>query len=679
MKFRFSFRLIFSIIVLLFLIIGGSLPASPALAAPPPVRAGVFEETPCSVDMLKLEEASGTVTCGTLTVPEKHSNLDGPTIQLGVVIIHSVSDAPASDPLVLLQGGPGGSTIDTYAMPMLGQIDIRAERDIILFDQRGTMHSQPFLFCPESLVYTQETLDKDLSAEEDVARSVDAELACRDRLRSEGVDLSAFNSLENAADIESLRLALGYERINLYGVSYGTLLTQHFMRQFPHSLRSVILDAVVPTQTNFITQIPHTMDRAYKNLFRACAEDPECSANYPDLERVFFSLVAELNQKPLHIPLTDPETNRAYQWRFDGDDLIETIFQLLYSTEILPALPMLIYDIKAGQTDFLSSIMPLLIFDRTMSDGMYNSVMCAEDSDFSAADMAVGGVRTEFVGNNLIYAEAFKSLCRQWGAPDLGAEVDAPVTSAVPSLVLSGQFDPITPPDFGSAVAQNLPNSYAYTFPNTGHGAFLSSQCADQIILDFLDSPTSTPDATCIEQESGVPFILAKDILTTPAMNKVLGLFDGRYWMGAVVLGLSLMFLLSVFVVWPLAWLIRTLMDRPPVNRPPWGWAALLLVLTVGAIGVLFLTGLTALIITVAFVNENEMFLLIGAPRAWGPLFALPILAAGATLGVLIFALLSWRGGYWSIWRRLYYSLLALSALSLSVVFFNWGVMSELW
>ncbi|HEY84961.1 MAG TPA: alpha/beta fold hydrolase [Chloroflexi bacterium] len=662
----------FTILLLLLFIF-----SAPVAADSPPVKAGVFEEVPCSISTLKLEERSGGVTCGTLTVPEKHSAPNGPAIQLGVVIIHSFSDALAPDPLIMLQGGPGGSTIDTYALPMLGQTNIRVQRDIILFDQRGTMHSEPFLACPESLAYTQETLDKDLSLEEDIAGSVDAELACRDRLRSENIDLSAYNSLENAADIEALRLALGFEQINLYGVSYGALLAQHFMRRFPDSARSVILDAVVPTQTNFITQIPYTMDRAYKALFSACADDPQCNTNYPDLEQVFFELAAKLDQDPLRVPLTDPETNRRYQWHFDGNDLTETVFQLLYSSEILPALPMLIYDLKDGRSDFLSTILPLLIFDRTMSNGMYDSVMCAEDSDFSLADMAVGGARTEFVDSNLIQADAFKSLCQQWGVPDLGAEIDAPVTGKVPTLLLSGHFDPITPPEFGEMVAKNLSRSYAYTFPNTGHGAFLSSHCAENIVLDFLDNPATSPDATCIEQESGVTFLLSKDIVSTPAMGKVLGLFSGRYLGAAAILSLALLILLSAFIVWPLAWLIRALMDRPPTNPPRWGWAAWLLVWTLGALSSLFLLGIVALIIVEGFINENEIQLLLGVPRVWGPLFALPLLVAGLSAGVVIFALLSWKGRYWSIWKRLYYSLLALAAISLVIVFFNWGVIAS--
>lgn len=651
-----------------------SLFSASAVADSPPVKAGVFEEAPCSMSALKLEERSGGVTCGALTVPENRSNPKGPTIKLGVVIIHSLASAPNPDPLVMLQGGPGGSTIDSYALPMLGQTDIRAQRDIILFDQRGTLHADPFLSCPESLAYTQETLDKDLSPAEDAAGSIDAELLCRDRLRAENIDLSAYNSLENAADIEALRLALDYGKINLYGVSYGTLLAQHFMRRFPNSARSVILDAVVPTQTNFITQIPYTMNRAYKALFSACANDPQCNANYPNLEQVFFELVAKLNREPLRIPLTDPETSRRYQWHFDGNDLTETVFQLLYSSEILPILPMLIYDLNEGRSDFLTAIMPLLIFDRTMSDGMYTSVMCAEDGDFTAADMAIGGVRTEFVDSNLVQAEAFKSLCRQWGVPDLGAEIDAPVSSKVPTLLLSGQFDPITPPEFGAAVAKNLPNSYAYTFSNTGHGAFLSSQCAEAIMLNFLDNPTQSPDAFCLQQESAVTFVLADDIFHTPAMAKVVGLFRGKNWGGALLMGFALLFLLSAFIFWPLAWLIRVLMDRPSTNPPRWGWAAWLLVWTLGALSLLFLLGIVALIVVEGIMNENEMLLLVGVPRGWMPLFVLPWLAAALTAGIVIFALLSWRGRYWSIWKRLYYSLLAFSAVSLMAVFFSWGV-----
>lgn len=648
----------------------------PINAAPPSIEPGAFDVTPCEINLLKLQESSGAVTCGTLTVPEQHANPQGKTIQLGVVIIHSSSERPAPDPLVMLQGGPGGSTIDLYGLVMAGDNDIRAERDIVLFDQRGTMYAEPFLNCPESLAMTEATLEQDLSLREENQKSLEAELACKTRLEQEGVNLAAFNSLENAADIEALRLALGYEQINLYGVSYGTLLAQHVMRDYPQSLRSVILDAVVPTQINFVTQVPTTMARAHATLFETCAADPNCRADYPDLEATFFSLVERLNAHPERFRLTDAETGHSFRAVFSGDDLIDTTFLLFYSSDLIPLLPKIITDIDRGNFDALSSLLPLLVFDRTMSDGMYYSVMCAEDADYLMSQIATEGIRPEFVTSNLLQAESFLALCNQWGVSDLGSRVDQPVSSDIPTLVLSGRFDPITPPYFADAAAETLSNSYVYTFPNNGHGAYLSGPCADNLIADFINAPTVTPDSSCIEQIPDIEFMPPNGIFTTPAPAKLLGLFEGHYLLGAGLIGLSLTALLSIYLIWPLAWIARLILNRKPVNRPGWSWAAAFLALALGGINLLFLAGMVALVFSVGF--SNEILLLIGVPRVWGILFVLPLLALLPMIGMLVFAVKSWAGQNWSLWRRVYYSTITLSALVLTIGFMRWGVMSVL-
>jgi len=175
------------------------------------------------------------------------------------------------------------------------------------------------------------------------------------------------------------------------------------------------------------------------------------------------------------------------------------------------------------------------------------------------------------------------------------------------------------------------------------------------------------------------PFALLIALLMVsriPYPHVVTQLLRGQRSFSHVVgLVFALMILLSAFILWPLAWLICTLMDRPPTNPPRWGWAAWLLVWALGALSLLFLLGIVALIVVEGFVNGNEILLLLGVPRVWGPLFALPLLAAGLTAGIVLFALLSWKGRYWSIWKRLYYSLLALAAIGLIGVFFNWGVL----
>jgi len=174
-----------------------------------------FEEAPCMVALPSGLVEGQDIDCGYLIVPEEYADRSGPTIQLGVVIYHSQDPNPKPDPLVMLQGGPGGSTIETYLQVIPTNGRLLADRDIIKFDQRGTLYARPGLDCPEFMDLMIATLDQDLTDEEDIRLSLQTLQTCRDRLVNKGIDLSAYDSVENAADVESLRQALGYEKINL--------------------------------------------------------------------------------------------------------------------------------------------------------------------------------------------------------------------------------------------------------------------------------------------------------------------------------------------------------------------------------------------------------------------------------------------------------------------------------
>lgn len=471
-----------------------------------------FETAPCFFDLPGSAVEGEDVECGYLTVPEEYDVPDGDTIRLGVVIINSTASSPAPDPLVIAQGGPGGSTIDTYASPLLGAIgnSIRNERDIILFDQRGTYYSEPFLGCDELYQAELDALGQDLTGEEDLAIAIEQLQSCRDRLSSEEVNFSAYDSVENAADIETLRAVLGYEQINLYGVSYGTLLALHMMRDNPQGLRSVILDAVLPTQLNFIPIALQNADRSFSELFTACAADPQCNANYPDLENEFFALVDELNQNPVTFELEDEDAGQTYDVQMNGVDLVDFLFTLLYVESFIPSLPRMIYEVRDGNYSLLQSWLPVIIFDPTYSQAMNLSVLCSEDQDYTLDDVILDGVPPQVIEAFLPWAEGYLELCPVLDVEQLDTFVDDPVVSDVPTLLLSGQFDPITPPVNAALAAETLSNSYNYVFPGSGHGVFLSNLCGTNIVLDFLEDPTQEPDASCIDSlaDEGVSFSL---------------------------------------------------------------------------------------------------------------------------------------------------------------------------
>lgn len=654
-------------------------PAPPARAARPPRQSGDYRPAACPLEIPPGAREGRDIECGYLSVPEQHRQPGGKTIELAVAIIKSARPSPAPDPLVMMQGGPGGSTLDLFVPLLLsGASRLRADRDIILFDQRGTLYSKPSLTCPEQITLTEQTIERQLSDEESDRLGLEAERACRDRLAQAGVAFSAYDTQESAADVEALRKALGYDRINLYGVSYGTLLALTVMRDYPQGLRSVVLDGVVPPQTDTDIEIARTADRALGELFAACAADPGCAAAYPDLERVFFDTVAALNQTPARVQLTDPKTNKTYDAVFDGDTLFDTIFQFLYQTDLLPALPQVIYAARAGDFGLVQRVLPLLIFDRTFSLGMYRTVNCAADPDFRADRLLTDGVRPQVAAWARRSGAYQERACAPWGVEPLPASAHQPVTSDLPTLLLSGRFDPVTPQRYAEEAARTLPRGRSLVFGHSGHGAALAGDCPVGIILAFLDAPEAAPDTRCIQQEPAPVFLTPATVYFSPVIRSLIAAVDAGRFGALLLLALATLLLLSLYLVWPLAWLVQQIRQGPAGDRPRGARPMRLLALLLGPLALLFVAGVVLLIAQ----NETARpaLLLLGVPRTAGAtaLFALPLLLALGALAMLAWSVWTWARRRWTLGWRIYFSLLALAALLLAASLAPWGTYAVL-
>lgn len=670
-------------------------------ASPQPETPPFFTEAECMFPVPASAQVGKDLVCGYLTVPERHADPSGRTIRLAVVIIKSLSASPRPDPLVMAQGGPGGSTIDTYVEQLLRDESYRREREIVLFDQRGTLYSQPNLVCEETQQLVADTIEKELSSAEADRLYAEALLRCRQHLLDSGVNLAAFNSLENAADIDDLRRALGYQQINLYGVSYGTLLALHTLRDYSSGLRSVILDSVVPPQINFLLRVPQTMDRAFTHLFQACQADPACDRYYPNLEQVFQQVYDDLEKNPARWPMTDPETGTTYpQAVIDGETFLYGLFQMLYAGSLIPALPRAIYEARDRQFGFFARILSILVFDRSMADGMYYSVLCAEDADFTPSDQSLEGIRPLIQENEAGDAEQFLQICQRWGVPYLGPELDEPVRSQVPTLVLSGAFDPVTPPEYGAEAAQTLAQAYTVVFPAGSHGALLDGKCQDQVILSFLENPARPPDTSCLAENQQVTFFTPQNVIDFPVAIQLLNL-EGYSALQFLVYLAAMLFLLTGWLIFPFAWLIRKLSPppqakanpyAPPIpssailsedaiapqhDRPSWlirlsSWLALINSLLASA----FLLGVAWTIYQMVTENDNRLF--FGLPIEARPWFLLVWLIGLLSVVMLLAAWRGWRFPTWGVLRRLYYTLLSLAALSCSAVLVAWGAFTAL-
>ncbi len=359
---------------------------------PTPTPAASFRGAPCPFDLPAGQEEGETVECGFLTVPEDRSDPESPTIDLAVAIFHPGGE-PEPDPIIYLEGGPGGSGLEMiqYTFGTLFEPVLAAGRDLIVFDQRGVGFSEPALECPGMRELNLELLDEEIdgervSDEDALAMIMDEALACREDLGEEA-ELEDYHTAASAADVEDLRLALGFDEVNLWGTSYGTWLALEVMRRYPEGIRSVVLDSVYPPDVDLLAETPTNAARSIDLLFEACEADEGCNSAYPDLQDVYAGTVERLNAEPASFEITNPLTGDSYDLLMTGDNLAALLFQFLYGTEIIPALPRILVDASQGTyTDIARLMGPLLATGQAVSSGQQITVLCHDEIAFGSEE-----------------------------------------------------------------------------------------------------------------------------------------------------------------------------------------------------------------------------------------------------------------------------------------------------
>jgi pimeloyl-ACP methyl ester carboxylesterase len=299
---------------------------------------GKFQPAICPVDLPKGSDLGDRLEFGYIAVPERHARPEGPVIQLAIARFRSASDDPKPDPLVLNTGGPGDSNLDLFVPLMAGPPGkaFLAERDVVVIELRGLRHSKPSLVCEEVFDAQLGMLDRDVKGEEADRILLAAMRASHNRFVEAGIDLSAYNNVETAADIDLVMTALGYDRFNIFGASAGTIVAQHVMRDYPERVRSVILNAAVPIGTPFFRDMVRNASESLEQTFRSCDADSACRAAYPDLEDRFFAYVERLNAEPVTIPVKNPNTGEEVAFVLNGDRLSTWLFVSMYFNTQVP-------------------------------------------------------------------------------------------------------------------------------------------------------------------------------------------------------------------------------------------------------------------------------------------------------------------------------------------------------
>jgi len=470
-------------------LLAGCLAAAPARAV-----AGALTLTPCQITHpLRLTVVAAD--CGVLEVAENPAAPDGRHIGLHVARVAAINRRKQADALFVLAGGPGQAAGDFYASvaPAFGRI--HRDRDIVLLDQRGTGASHA-LSCP--------------GAQAQLYQASDAEVAafaqrCLQSLRA-GADPAFYTTSIAVADLERVRAALGYERIDLYGASYGTRVAQQYLRHFPTRVRVLILDGVVPPQRALGPEVALDAESALRRILARCNAQPPCRARFGDAVRDYETVRAALDAQAVAVTVPDPASAAARQVAFDRDHLATVLRLGAYSADYAALLPLFL---QAGaHADYAPLAAQYLFLERSYESiaiGMHNSVVCTEDVPFwDPRSIDRTALAATFMGATEV--DALASLCRIWPRGTIDADFHQPLHSPVPALLLSGSDDPVTPPAYAREAAATLTQALQLELPGFGHGQ-LTAPCMDRVLAQFLARGSSVGlDTDCLRRAAPMPF-----------------------------------------------------------------------------------------------------------------------------------------------------------------------------
>lgn len=449
--------------------------------APTPTAAADAALAPCAVP--GVEHAS----CGTMPVFEDRERKAGRQIALRVMVLPALAASPAPDPFVVLVGGPGEAATADAAATARRFAAIRATRDILLVDQRGTGGSNPLRCGLESSELARAFFTGEVAA--------GSLRRCRERLASTA-DVRFYTTAAAMDDLDDVRAWLGYDKLNLYGLSYGTRAAQVYLRRHPERVRTMTLRSVLPATEAKPLRESRDAQTVLDVLFGDCARDAACAQAFPSVRAEFDAVLRQLQETPARLTVPDLSTGAAVDVVVTSDFFAGAVRRLLYDADLQALVPLVVH--RAAASDFTPLrrlIGQSFALERFVAVGMNASVTCAEDVPFVAAgDIPAATVGT-FLGTTK--ANALFEECRAWNVPAVSRADKQPVASDVPALLLSGAIDPDTPPDRAADVARTLSNARRITLPATSHSPL--PPCAVEVITRFVERGAADPsdDAAC--------------------------------------------------------------------------------------------------------------------------------------------------------------------------------------
>lgn len=431
--------------------------------------------------------------CGSYEVAENPQDPDGKKIKLNIAIAPATGKASEPDPVFFFAGGPGQAASETWVMirPVLNKI--RKSRDIVMIDQRGTGQSNK-LECVSEI-------------EEDLNREIDLELIRTETekcLAGLGGDPRFYTTTIAMGDYNLVRQAMGYEKINIMGVSYGTRSAQVYLKLFPDTVRTVTLDSVVPMQLALGQEHAPMLDRSVQSVFEDCAADETCNALFPHQAEELNALIGQLRNEPRQITIINPVSGEPQAMRLSAETLAVAIRFLSYASETQALIPLLVHEaLTTGDLSRLASqaILVMTGLNEMLARGMELSVLCAEDYPFidTSADY-----NDTLIGNLML--EIIELQCGVWPRGDVPQDFHEAVVSDLPVLLMSGERDPVTPPHYAALTAETFPNSLNLVARGQSHSV-MKNICLRDITTDFItNGGIEDLDTSCVENIKPAPF-----------------------------------------------------------------------------------------------------------------------------------------------------------------------------
>jgi pimeloyl-ACP methyl ester carboxylesterase len=440
--------------------------------------------------------------CGKLSVFENRQTRTGRKIDLNVVLLPALDQHNKEAPLFDLAGGPGVASTSAAVLYATDLRDYRRHRDVVLVDQRGTGASNP-LHCEDSEPhYLREMYP---------VKYVDD---CRRRLERVA-DLTQYTTPIAMDDLDDVRAWLGYDHINLIGLSYGTRAALVYLRQHPERVRSIVLMGVAPTNAKLPMYHTRNGQRAMDLLFAECAADLACDKEYPRLREEFSALLKTLEQKPVQVKYKPAPEAKELDVEIRRAQFAEELRSQLYAPPSARRVPFIIDRAAHGNfTPFLKLAIPADPSSKLanfIADGMYLSVTCAEDVPFIDTPAAERMNKDTFFGNYRVEQQV--RACAHWRRGTVPKDYDKPVDGTAPVLIISGFMDPVTAPDWATEVKSHLPNSKLWLIRNHAHlpVGLTNFACFDDVIKKFLDQPEANKlDTSCGDQMRPPPFFIER-------------------------------------------------------------------------------------------------------------------------------------------------------------------------